>query len=103
MEVTNEGSLKEGGTLRVITAQHDLTGQRELLWAADDGKPVGSAHCTQNFHFSNDGKAKVRPTMLLCWRTSAGKSVVTVAVVRTGRPSTAASVGVIDRRWAEMG
>lgn len=103
VEVTNEGSLKSGGTMRIITARSDLTGQRELLWAADDGKPVGSSRCTQNFHFSNDGKAKERPTMLLCWRTSATRSVATVAVVATGRPDAAASVAVIDQRWATLG
>jgi hypothetical protein len=102
--VTNSGSLmRDGATLRIITAKYDLTGQRELAWAADGGEPVGNAHCTQNFHFSNNGTARERPTMLLCWLTSAGKSVVTVAVTKQGRPSTAASVATIDQQWAKLG
>ncbi|HEU4347088.1 MAG TPA: hypothetical protein VFR35_04790 [Actinoplanes sp.] len=101
--VTNQGSLKTGGTMRVVSARYDLTGQRELLWAADRGKPVGSARCTQNFRFSNDAAPKERPSMVLCWRTSASRSVLTVAVASQGRPAAAKSVAVIDRRWAELG
>jgi hypothetical protein len=101
--VTNTGSLRTGGTMRVVTARHDLSGQRELLWAADDGEPFGDARCTQNFHFSNNVKPRVRPTMLLCWRTSNQKSVVTVAVSRTGRPMKSLSVAEIDRQWAALG
>jgi hypothetical protein len=91
------------GLLRIVSAKFDLSGQRELLWAADDGKAVGRARCTQNFHFSNNAKAAVRPTMLLCWETSAGKSVATVLVDRTGKPSTAVSVAALEREWARLG
>jgi len=101
--VTNQGSLDEGGTVRVVSARYDLTGRRELLWAADQGKPVGGARCTQNFRFSDDAAPEERPSMLLCWRTSASRSVVTVAVVKKGRPATAKSAAIIDRRWAELG
>jgi hypothetical protein len=101
--VTNTGSLQSGGTMRVISARYDVTGQREMLWAADDGRAAGNARCTQNFHFSNNKTARVRPTMLMCWRTSAAKSVVTIAVVPKGRPSSAASVAAIDAQWAKLG
>ncbi|XVU23493.1 hypothetical protein ACQPZJ_40555 [Actinoplanes sp. CA-054009] len=91
------------GTLRVITAKHDLTGSGELLWAADKGKKTGSMSCTQNFKFSNNSKPSVRPNMLLCWRTSAGKSVVTVLVDQDGKPSTEKSAEVISSEWAKLG
>lgn len=97
------GSLNEdGATMRVISAKYDLTGQREMLWAADDGEPVGNARCTQNFHFSNNAVASERPTMLLCWKTSAKKSVVTVAVTKEGRPAKPASAAAIDKLWRTL-
>jgi hypothetical protein len=102
LTVTNDGSLAEGGTMRVITAHYDLTGQRELTWAADDGEMVGNAHCTQKFHFSNNQTPTERPTMLLCWRTSADRSVVTVAVTKQGRPNKQVSAAEIDKEWNRL-
>jgi hypothetical protein len=101
--VTNSGSLQhDGATMRIVTARHDLTGQDEMALAADGGVPIGDAHCTQNFRFSSDGAAHERPTMLLCWRTSASKSVVTLAVTLQGRPSKAVSAATIDKQWAKL-
>jgi hypothetical protein len=101
---SNSGSLKkDGATLRLVSARSDLTGLRELAWAADDGVPVGDARCTQNFHFSGGAPAVEKPTMMLCWRTSATKSVFTVAVVLKGRPSAETSVAAIDKQWAKLG
>jgi hypothetical protein len=96
---TNQRTKK--GSMRVVTANYDLTGQRELLWAGDWGTTVGDARCTQNFHFSNDENPRVLPTMLLCWRTSAARSVVTVAVSYHGTPARADSVAVLDGEWAK--
>ena len=96
-------TLPDGGIMRVISAKADLSGHRQMLWAADDGKPVNGARCTQNFHFSQNGKAAVRPTMLLCWRISTERSVVVLTVARKGRPSTADSVAAIDREWTKLG
>jgi hypothetical protein len=96
-------TLPDGGTMRIITAKDDLSGQRELLWAADDGKSVDGSRCTQNFHFSQTGKAAVRPTMLLCWRTSANRSVVVLSIAKRGHPSLSDSVAVIGRRWDKLG
>jgi hypothetical protein len=89
--------------MRIMTAKGDLSGQREMLWAADGGKPVGDARCTQKFHFSANGEAAVRPTMLLCWRTSAARSVVVLSIAKQGRPSQAASVAMIGRQWDSLG
>jgi hypothetical protein len=101
--VTNTGSLQQdGASMRIVTARHDLTGQEELALAADGGVRVGDVHCTQNFRFSTDATAHERPTMLLCWRTSAAKSVLTLAVVRQGRPSKAVSAAAIDKQWAKL-
>lgn len=108
-EVPDAGPVDErsenlpNGILRVVTARHDLTGQRELLWTTDRGRPVGDASCTQKFRFAGDQKASVRPNLLVCWRTSATRSVITVLVSRDGKPSTARSVKAIDREWARLG
>jgi hypothetical protein len=101
--VKNSGSLpKDHHTLRVVSARGDLTGQRELSWAADSGHPVGNARCTQNFRIGADAAARERPTMLLCWRTSATKSVYTIAVDIDRRPSETASVVTINQTWSKL-
>ncbi|WP_433366460.1 hypothetical protein ACQPZX_37775 [Actinoplanes sp. CA-142083] len=92
-----------GGTIRITTARGDLSGQSDQLIAADDGEPVGTARCTRNLRFNNVDKVKQIPTVLLCWRTSAERSVVTLAAADSGKPSSAASVKVIEREWAKLG
>jgi hypothetical protein len=98
---TNSGSNNH--TLRVVTARGDLTGQRELAWAADSGRVVGNARCTRNFRFGPGSRVGERPTMLLCWRTSAAKSVLTVAIDVGGRPSEQMSVDTINQAWSKLG
>ncbi|GAA0538567.1 hypothetical protein GCM10010172_19800 [Paractinoplanes ferrugineus] len=90
------------GSLRIITARSDLTGQRELRWAADAGRPIGDLRCTQNLHFNDDARPSRQPNLLLCWRTSATRSVVTLMVDHGGHPSVADSAGVIAREWAAL-
>jgi hypothetical protein len=90
-------------TMRVVTARGNLTGQRELAWVADTGQPVGDARCTQNFKIGPGGKPRVRPTMLICWRTSADRSVYTVLVDIEHPPSKQASVQAIDEAWTRLG
>jgi hypothetical protein len=88
--------------MRIRTARYDLTGQYELAWAADGGEQVGNARCTQKFRLGGGG-VRERPTMLLCWHTSAGKSVITLATIRKGRPSKLSSTATIDEQWASLG
>ena len=104
LTITRSGSLKEdGATLEVVSARQDLTGQRELAWAADQGQPVGDVRCTQNFRFSAGAPATEKPTLLECWLLSADRSVFTIAVTAKGRPSMAASAAAIHQRWATLG
>jgi hypothetical protein len=91
------------GTIRVVTAKFDLTGQQEMLIAADRGRPVGDARCTNRVHFTNAAAPREIPNLLLCFRTSATRSVVTLAVGKKGSPSAAASAAVIAREWARLG
>jgi len=104
LTVTDSGSLpKDHHTLRVVSARGDLSGQRELAWVADSGHQVGDARCTQNFRIGPSAAPRVRPTMMLCWRTSAHRSVYTVAVDVQHPPSEKASVATIDQVWGQLG
>ena len=100
--VANERGL-DGSAIRVVSARYDLTGGGRRLIAADDGRPAGVARCTQNFRIGGGPVAQTRSAVLLCWRVSAGKSVVTVATREEGRPAAVASVAVIERVWGLLG
>ncbi|MDY7090472.1 MAG: hypothetical protein SYR96_35960 [Actinomycetota bacterium] len=91
------------GTIRITTAKGDLTGKQDQLMAADEGRPVGKARCTQRLRFSEAAPPREISTVLLCWRTSDERSVVTLAVSREGKPSAAASTEVISREWTRLG
>lgn len=92
------------GSIRVISAKHDLSGQREMRFAGDRGKPAGKGvSCTNRMRFAEGSPVTARPTALLCWRISGKRSVVTMAVAPGGRPSRAASVAVISKEWAALG
>ena len=99
--VTRTRSTPEG-TIRITTARSDLSGLGDRLLAADDGQPAGPGRCTQNLRLGDDAPARKTPDMLLCWRTSAGRSVVTVAVARSGHPSVARSVAILNQEWAAL-
>jgi len=103
IKVRNTGSLAaDGATLRVVSARGDLTGLRELALLADGGVAVGDAHCGQNFRFTAGAPAVEKPTMMICWRTSPERSVYTVAVSKTGRPSAEAGVAAITEQWIKL-
>jgi len=102
-KVTTTGSVKQGATMRIITAKGDLTGQRELGWVAGGVMKVGRVSCSQTFQLANEEKPTRKPSLLICWRTSAAKSVATVAVNLRGRPSLKQSAEVIGREWGRLG
>jgi hypothetical protein len=93
-----------GEVVRISTARGDLTGQSPRILAADKGQAVGNgSYCTHQIRFSENAPARAIPNTLLCWRTSDTRSVVTLAVARKGKPTTATSLAIIDREWAELG
>lgn len=102
VNVTESGSARTGSTMRVVSARHDLTGQRELAWVAELGEQVGKARCANKIRVSAGAEIREHKTLLLCWRTSATKSVYTVAVKLGGRPSKQASVTEIERVWSRL-
>lgn len=89
----------DGANVRVVSARYDLTQSWQKLWVADVGRPIGSVRCTQNFRADGQPVDQVRPGLLLCWRTSAGKSVVAIA---TGRPQETYVAAVVEREWSVL-
>ncbi|MFF0376390.1 hypothetical protein [Actinoplanes missouriensis] len=102
--VSERTELLENGTIRIVSAPRDLTGERDLQLAADRGKPAGQGvKCTTKVRIAGGVPESARPTMLLCWRTSEERSVVTMAVVPSGEPPTRSSVKIIGKEWAKLG
>jgi hypothetical protein len=95
--------IKNKQRIQVVYARGDLTGQEQLAWVADGGEPFGQASCSQRTQLSNDASPKVRPNLLLCWRTSARKSVYTLTIDLDGHPSKAESVAALNKQWSRMG
>lgn len=102
--VESSGSVsKDRRTMKVVSARTDLTGQRELAWIADAGEVVGTARCTRKFRIGAKTEPTERPTMLLCWRTSATRSAYTLAVDIDKRPSETVSVEALNKAWEKLG
>ncbi|WP_127504270.1 hypothetical protein [Actinoplanes solisilvae] len=101
--VTTTGSAEQGKTMRIITAKGDLTGQLELGWVAGGITKVGEVSCSQTFRLANEEKPRKKPSMAVCWRTSAEKSVAAVTVNLHGKPSFSEGAAVIMREWRELG
>ncbi|MCA2215927.1 hypothetical protein [Jidongwangia harbinensis] len=104
VKVTESGAPSDAaGMLRVVSAAGNLAGQRELGWVSGlKGEKVGAARCSQTIRLSPNAPARERPTLLLCWRTSATKSVYTLAVNHHKRPSKQASVAALTRAWNQL-
>ncbi|WP_433791308.1 hypothetical protein [Actinoplanes sp. CA-252034] len=97
------GSAQEGGTMRIVTVRGDLAGQREIGWVAGGVKRYGQAQCSQRFKLYNEQEPKTRPNLLVCWQTSAKRSVIVVDTKIGGRPSAEKSLAVIEREWRKLG
>ncbi|AEV87589.1 hypothetical protein ACWT_6577 [Actinoplanes sp. SE50] len=97
------GSAKKGQTMRIITAHGDLTGTHELAWVAGGITRHGDIQCSQQFKFYNEAAPKTRDNLLVCWRTSAHRSVITVDAKIGGHPPVAQSLAVINREWHKLG
>jgi hypothetical protein len=95
------GSAKDRKTIRVVAARADHTGKLELAWAADKGTKQGDARCTNNLKLTAASAAKVRPTMLLCWRTSETFSAYSIVIDFDHAPKADEAVKVIDDIWGK--
>jgi hypothetical protein len=100
---TTEGSLDKGGIVRMVTARGDLTGQQELAWVAGGTKKHRGVPCSQTVRFSADAAPQKKANLLICWRTSAKKSVISVVVDPKGHPSSDKAVDALEEKWRSMG
>ncbi|GGN61438.1 hypothetical protein GCM10010112_18600 [Actinoplanes lobatus] len=100
-EIAERTEKLGAGTVRIVTAQSDLTSDRELILAGDDGTEAGGGvRCTTDV--PPDTVMSSAPETLMCWRTSAARSVITMATTTEGEPSTADSIAVIQREWNRL-
>ncbi|HWS32325.1 MAG TPA: hypothetical protein VN408_06235 [Actinoplanes sp.] len=100
--VKDNGATGTDERLKVVSAHGDLTDYEEMAWLPDDPDPTGTTDCTHRFQLSSDMAPIERPTLLICWRVSADKSVYTMAINPTGKPSKKASVKAIEKAWAAL-
>ncbi|WP_436527530.1 hypothetical protein [Actinoplanes sp. HUAS TT8] len=101
--VTRRVETVRNGTVRVSSARFDLTGQSDLLLAADAGHDEGDGvRCTSRVRFAASEPVTDRDGLLLCWRTSDDRSVVTMAVAAQGAPDPQDSILIIDQEWATL-
>ena len=63
---------------------------------------MDGVRCTRNLRVGAAAPPEVRPSMLLCWRTAANKSVVAIAINKTRSPSVV-NATVVDQEWIAMG
>ena len=88
-------------SIRLVVGRTDLTGKLDLLWAADAGRLVGAVRCTDNTRVTPTSKPRIRPTVMLCWRTTAALSVSALILdPRATTPVTAEDgAAAVDVGW----
>lgn len=87
------------GTLRIVSARRDLTPERLALLSRDEGQAAGrGVRCTTQIRSFGTGMPTADSDVLVCWRTSVGRSVITI-----GQGVDAAeSAAVIGREWPTL-
>jgi len=86
-------------SMRLVTANGDLTGKLELGWVVDKGTTVGYDRCTQNVRLTPDGREAVRPTLALCWRTSKSLSAYVLLIDPKHPVTVAEAAKALDEGW----
>jgi hypothetical protein len=102
VEQSTTGKIAEGGTVRVIAARGDMTGQRELSWVAGGITKHRGVDCSQTFKFAQSPTPVKKDNLLICWRTSPKKSVAALVADMHGKPSKDRAVKALERKWRSM-
>ncbi|MEU4163756.1 hypothetical protein [Actinoplanes sp. NPDC026670] len=102
VDISDKGTLKEGGIVRIMSSRSDLTGQRELAYVAGGIFKYRKASCSQTFQFSTNPSPAKRDNLLMCWRTSDDKSVVAMVVDPKGHPSREKALDALEKKWRDM-
>jgi hypothetical protein len=92
-------------TVRVVVARTDLTGTLEQAWAVGNGDQVGSDSCTHNTRITASSKPHLRPTVLVCWRTSPTLSAYALVIdpKATAPVPDADGADAVDIAWRAAG
>ena len=92
-------------SIRVVVARTDLTGKLEQAWAAGAGTQVGRATCTHDTKLTPTSPARVRPTVLICWRTTPGLSAYALVIdpKATAPVPDADGAAALDTAWQAAG
>jgi hypothetical protein len=96
------GTGKPGArSIRIVAGRTDLTGALELTWAAGTAETVGQDRCTDDLRLTAASTPRVRPTVMLCWRTSATFSAYSLIIdPKATTPITAAEgAAALDGAW----
>ncbi|BEL12327.1 hypothetical protein Q0Z83_105180 [Actinoplanes sichuanensis] len=102
-EIDDRVEQIENGTVRITTARFDLTGHPPALVAGDRGKAVGGGvRCTDTVRFAQGQPAIKRPTVLLCWRFSKTRSLVTMMATPKSEPTLSQSMEIFRREWKKL-
>jgi hypothetical protein len=92
-------------TVRLVAARADLTGKLEQAWATNAGDAVGADRCTHDVQVAAHTRAAVRPTVLLCWRTSSSLSAYSLIIDPEAKApvSNADGAAALDAAWKAAG
>jgi hypothetical protein len=99
------GSAGPAKTIRLVVARTDLSGKLEQAWAVGSGTQVGSDRCTHNTRITPGSKPRVRPTVLVCWRTSPSLSAYALVIdpKATAAIPDADGAAAVDAAWRAAG
>jgi hypothetical protein len=87
-------------SVRVVAARTDLAGKLDISMAADKGHDQGRDHCTQNVVLVPGTKPRVRPTVMLCWRTAKTFSAYSLTIdPDSTRVSASDGAAALDTVW----
>jgi hypothetical protein len=89
-------------SIRIVIARTDLTGKLEQAWAAPNaGTATGQNTCTNNTVLVPKGPAKVRDTVMLCWRVTPDVSGYALIIDPTAKTPVSPNDGAaaLDEAW----
>jgi len=92
---------QQARSIRIVAARADLTRKLEQAWAVGSGTEVGADHCTNNVQLAKGSAPRVRPTLMLCWRTSPTFSAYSLIIdPKSTTPVTEADgAAALDEAW----
>lgn len=85
--------------VKVVIGRTDLTKKLDLAWVVDKGKKQGDASCSQKLKLTKDTEPRVRPTVMLCWRTSEHLSAYALIIDLDKNPTAKEGAAYVQQAW----